>query len=113
MSGDLQEPAVAIPRGTFLSIAFTSLTYALFVILTGCTIVTYSTGNGTDFNNDAQYCPPDDCKYGLINDYNTVSLSSGMAHFGFYDIEPFIYTGILAATLSSALGIYYILPSIY
>lgn len=84
-----------IIKGTFLSIAFTSLTYAIFVVITGCTIVSFSKGDGTDigYHNNMTFCPPNECPYGLINDYNTVSLSSGMAHLGFYDIEPFIYTG--------------------
>lgn len=36
-----------------------------------------------------------------------------MAHIGWFDIEPFIYTGILAATLSSALGCYMACPRIF
>ena len=111
MSGDLKDPADAIPKGTFLSIIFTSLIYALFVVITGCTIVSYSNGNETEIITE--YCPPNECKFGLINDYNSVSLSSGLAHFGLYDIEPFIYTGILAATLSSALGCYMAAPRIF
>ena len=110
MSGDLKDPASAIPKGTFLSIAFTSLIYALFVVITGCTTLSYSKGNASDIEQQSlkslQYCDPNECKYGLINDYNTVSLSAGLSYFGFMDIEPFIYTGILAATLSSALGCY-------
>lgn len=81
------------------------------MVITGCTIVSYSKGNETEIINE--YCPPSECKFGLINDYNTVSLSSGLAHFGLYDIEPFIYTGILAATLSSALGCYMAAPRIF
>ncbi|RWS25658.1 solute carrier family 12 member 2-like protein [Leptotrombidium deliense] len=112
MSGDLKDPATAIPKGTFLSIAATSLTYFLFIIFTGCTIVSYATGDPSDIGFNNASCFAEKCEYGLINDYNTVAISSGLSHVGL-EIEPFIYAGILAASLSSALGCYMAAPRIF
>ncbi|RWS05726.1 solute carrier family 12 member 2-like protein, partial [Dinothrombium tinctorium] len=112
MSGDLKDPASAIPKGTFLSIFATSATYAVFIIFTGCTIISYATGNIADSQWNNQTCLAESCPYGLINDYNTVAISSGLSHIGM-KIEPFIYAGILAASLSSALGCYMAAPRIF
>lgn len=113
MSGDLKDPASAIPRGTFMSIFTTSLTYAIFIIILGCTVVSYSTGNWLDYPFiNITDCTHDNCPNGLIHDYNTVALSSGLSHIG-WSIEPFIYVGILAASLSSALGCYMAAPRIF
>ncbi|XP_074595857.1 solute carrier family 12 member 2-like [Brevipalpus obovatus] len=113
MSGDLRDPASAIPKGTFLSIFATSLTYAVFILILGWTVTSYATGTTTQFPfTQIQSCNSTECPYGLINDYNTVALSSGLSHIG-WEIEPFIYVGILAASLSSALGCYMAAPRIF
>ncbi|XP_025017856.1 solute carrier family 12 member 2 isoform X2 [Tetranychus urticae] len=113
MSGDLRDPAAAIPKGTFLSIFFTSTTYAVFIVILGWTVSSFSTGSMSQFPfTNITNCNQGDCPYGLIYDYNTVALSSGLTHVGL-EIEPFIYIGILAASLSSALGCYMAAPRIF
>jgi solute carrier family 12 sodium/potassium/chloride transporter 2 len=112
MSADLKDPAKAIPVGTFLAIATTSTTYAIIVIFTGFTIVGYATGNPSDIIYNNITCEAPSCPYGLINDYQTMSMSGAISHTGI-KIEPLIYAGIFAATLSSALGCYTAAPRIF
>jgi amino acid transporter len=113
MSADLKDPAKAIPIGTFLAIATTSTTYAVIVIFTGFTIVAYATGNPSDIIYNNITCEASNgCPYGLINDYQTMSMSGALSHTGI-KIEPLIYAGIFAATLSSALGCYTAAPRIF
>ena len=112
MSADLKDPASAIPKGTFLAIATTSLTYALIIIFTGSTVIAYSTGSPDDiyFNNIT--CGAQSCPYGLINDYQTMAISGALYHTSL-KVDPLIYAGIFAATLSSALGCYTSAPRIF
>jgi len=112
MSADLKDPATAIPKGTFLAIATTSTMYAIIVIFTGFTIVAYATGNPGDIMFNNLTCEAASCPYGLINDYQTMSLSGALSHTGI-KIEPLVYAGIFAATLSSGLGCYTAAPRIF
>lgn len=112
MSADLRDPATAIPKGTFLAIATTSITYSIIVIFTGFTILGYATGNIADIKFNNMSCQAPSCPYGLINDYQTMSLSGALSHTGIR-IEPLIYAGIFASTLSSALGCYTAAPRIF
>jgi sodium/chloride transporter 3 len=111
MSADLKDPAKAIPLGTFLAIATTSTTYAIIIIFTGSTIIAYSTGDADDVKYNNHSCATK-CPYGLINDYQTMAMSGGLSHFNL-KIDPLIYAGIFAATLSSALGCYTAAPRIF
>jgi len=75
MSGDLKDPARAIPRGTILAILFTAAIYATqFVLMAGST-------------------PREDLKAAPFEALQQMSL------FG-----PLVVVGVFAATLSSALG---------
>ena len=112
MSADLKDPATAIPKGTFLAIATTSVTYAIIIIFTGSTIVAYSTGSVDDINYNNLTCEATKCPYGLINDYQTMSMSGALSHTSL-KVDPLIYAGIFAATLSSALGCYTAAPRIF
>jgi amino acid transporter len=112
MSADLKNPAKAIPVGTFLAIATTSTTYAIIIIFTGSTIVAYSTGDAEDVRHNNLTCGATKCPYGLINDYQTMAMSGGLSHTSL-KIDPLIYAGIFAATLSSALGCYTAAPRIF
>lgn len=112
MSADLKDPASAIPKGTFLAIATTSITYALIIVFTGSTIVAYSTGKIEDINYNNLSCDATKCPYGLINDYQTMSMSGALSHTSL-KVDPLIYAGIFAATLSSALGCYTAAPRIF
>ncbi|XP_021955574.1 bumetanide-sensitive sodium-(potassium)-chloride cotransporter [Folsomia candida] len=97
ISGDLKNPAEAIPKGTLLAIFITSGSYAAFSLLAGTGVLREASGivdevgNGT-FTN----CTGRQCQWGLYNDYQVMQLVSA---FG-----PVIYAGCFAATLSSALS---------
>ena len=75
MSGDLEDPAKSIPRGTLLAILFTASVYAAQIVLTA----------GVTDRADLQANP-----FGSLQE---------MSVFG-----PLIIMGVFAATLSSALG---------
>lgn len=112
MSADLKDPASAIPKGTFLAIGSTSITYALIIVFTGSTIIAYSSGNPDDifFNNVT--CAASSCPFGLINDYQTMAMSGALSQTSL-KVDPLIYAGIFAATLSSGLGCYTAAPRIF
>ena len=74
MSGDLKNPSKAIPLGTFVAIGFTFLVYA------GIAVLMAASTNRSSLVGD-----------GMV--------MQEMAWFG-----PIVYAGVIAATLSSALG---------
>lgn len=45
LSGDLRDPATAIPKGTLLAIFFTFFTYFLYGLLSGGCSIRYASGN--------------------------------------------------------------------
>uniref|UniRef100_A0A4W5NWH3 Solute carrier family 12 member 2 n=1 Tax=Hucho hucho TaxID=62062 RepID=A0A4W5NWH3_9TELE len=125
ISGDLSDPQLAIPRGTLLAILITGIVYLGVAISTGSCIVRDATGNGNDtltaqfmvnctdaackFGYDFSSCKGDDgqynCRYGLQNDFQVMSIVSG---FG-----PIITAGIFSATLSSALASLVSAPKVF
>ncbi|XP_076356128.1 solute carrier family 12 member 2-like isoform X2 [Tachypleus tridentatus] len=106
ISGDLKDPCEAIPKGTFLSIITTSISYILVIIWIGFTSVRDSTGNVEDvLNGNFTNCPDRTCQYGMHNYIQIMGMSSGF--------EPLIYAGIFAATLSSALAALISAPRIF
>uniref|UniRef100_A0A8C7L2B5 Solute carrier family 12 member 2 n=1 Tax=Oncorhynchus kisutch TaxID=8019 RepID=A0A8C7L2B5_ONCKI len=125
ISGDLSDPQLAIPRGTLLAILITGIVYLGVAISTGSCIVRDATGNGNDtlstqfmanctdaackFGYDFSYCKGDDghynCRYGLQNDFQVMSIVSGFS--------PIITAGIFSATLSSALASLVSAPKVF
>ncbi|XP_005998362.1 solute carrier family 12 member 1 isoform X1 [Latimeria chalumnae] len=110
ISGDLKDPQAAIPKGTMLAILITAVTYLGVAICVASTVVRDATGNvndtvsaGTNCNSSAacslgydfSTCHKEKCGYGLMNNFQVMSMVSG---FG-----PLITAGIFSATLSSAL----------
>ncbi|CAG9790969.1 unnamed protein product [Diatraea saccharalis] len=105
ISGDLKDPASAIPKGTLLSLLISMLSYALMVLFSGGGALRDASGdvaglvliNGTvtDTSGLANCVLNSTCKYGLHNSYSVMQL---MAAWG-----PLIYGGCWAATLSTAL----------
>ncbi|XP_076355509.1 solute carrier family 12 member 2-like isoform X2 [Tachypleus tridentatus] len=102
ISGDLKDPQSSIPKGTFLAIVISSLSYMLFAVIAGC--VTYRDSNGIEalvengtlsLLTNCSFGENEICPFGLMNNYQVMEMVSG---FG-----PLIYAGIFAATLSSAL----------
>jgi len=114
MSGDLKDPASAIPNGTFGAIALTYVTYIIYGIFIGCTYLPDASGsvkelvytfNGTSEYEDEKllsYTECDislrnvSCEYGSKNDQQTMTIISVTGYL--------IYFGCFAATLSSAIA---------
>merc|ERR1719500_2106582 len=108
LSGDLKDPAVAIPKGTLGAIATTYVTYIVYGVMVAFTYVTSASGNVEEYVQWTQWGPDNrtlpnyldcegrDCNYGLINDQQTMSLISVTGYL--------IYGGCFAATLSSAIA---------
>ncbi|KAG8234182.1 hypothetical protein J437_LFUL007342 [Ladona fulva] len=97
ISGDLKDPADAIPKGTLLSLLISMISYAVFVVFAGGAALRDASGNVSDYlNGTVSSClETNSCKYGLQNSYSVMQL---MSLWG-----PFIYAGCFAATLSTAL----------
>ncbi|CDW52957.1 solute carrier family 12 [Trichuris trichiura] len=98
ISGDLDNPATAIPKGTLLGIAVTSLIYAGTVIVTGATVIRQASGEISDaVNGSISACAQNGtCSFGIMNYYQTLELLGAWG--------PLVTAGIFAATLSSALA---------
>uniref|UniRef100_A0A3Q2YCQ5 Solute carrier family 12 member 3 n=1 Tax=Hippocampus comes TaxID=109280 RepID=A0A3Q2YCQ5_HIPCM len=114
ISGDLSDPQSAIPKGTLLAILITGLTYV------GSCMVRDATGDVNDTLSDTvnctdaaactlgydfSICKEGGCQYGLMNDFQAMSLASA---FG-----PLITAGIFSATLSSALASLVSAPKVF
>ncbi|KAI5143250.1 Solute Carrier Family 12 Member 3 [Manis pentadactyla] len=112
ISGDLKDPAVAIPKGTLMAIFWTTVSYLAISATIGSCVVRDASGvlndtvvpgseaceglacgYGWNFTECSQQ---HSCRFGLINYYQTMSMVSGFA--------PLITAGIFGATLSSALA---------
>uniref|UniRef100_A0A8C9A262 Solute carrier family 12 member 3 n=1 Tax=Prolemur simus TaxID=1328070 RepID=A0A8C9A262_PROSS len=112
ISGDLKDPAVAIPKGTLMAIFWTTVSYLAISATIGSCVVRDASGVLNDTVtpgwgaceglacgygwNFTECSRQHSCHYGLINYYQTMSMVSG---FG-----PLITAGIFGATLSSALA---------
>ncbi|KAJ7313018.1 hypothetical protein JRQ81_004280 [Phrynocephalus forsythii] len=115
ISGDLKDPAVAIPQGTLMAIFLTTLTYLAITATIGTCVIRDATANMNDTLSVTNFTGGNcvgigcqygwnftectlagTCEYGLANDYQTMSMVSAFS--------PLITAGIFAATLSSALA---------
>ncbi|XP_053478961.1 solute carrier family 12 member 3 isoform X1 [Ictalurus furcatus] len=124
ISGDLKDPNVAIPRGTMLAIFWTTISYLIISATIGSCVVRDASGNLNDTllitGSDVEDCLGTPCKYGwnfsdcianktctygLSNNYQTMSMVSGVA--------PLIAAGIFGATLSSALACLVSAPKVF
>ncbi|XP_074028973.1 sodium potassium chloride cotransporter [Leptinotarsa decemlineata] len=97
ISGDLKDPASAIPKGTLLALFISMVSYALFVIFAGGTALRDASGSIDDLTNGTlSACAVDySCDYGLFKSYQMMQIMSSW--------WPLIYVGCFAATLSTAL----------
>lgn len=124
ISGDLRDAQAAIPKGTLLAIFITGVTYLGVALSVSATVVRDATGllndtiNGTiscegfaesacELGYDFSACalPGADCKYGLMNNFQVMTMVSG---FG-----PLIIAGTFSATLSSALASLVSAPKVF
>ncbi|GAB5572483.1 solute carrier family 12 member 1 isoform X1 [Prionailurus iriomotensis] len=120
ISGDLEDPQDAIPRGTMLAIFITTVAYIGVAICVGACVVRDATGSMNDtvisgmncngsaacgLGYDFSRCRHEPCQYGLMNNFQVMSMVSG---FG-----PLITAGIFSATLSSALASLVSAPKVF
>lgn len=120
ISGDLADPALAIPKGTMLAILITTIVYVGIAISIGSCVVRDATGSlndtlFTEFSNCTEAacklnfnftsCKIKGCDYGLMKDFQVMSMVSGFA--------PLISAGIFSATLSSALASLVSAPKVF
>lgn len=97
ISGDLKDPATAIPKGTFLALLISMISYLIFVFFAGFAAIRDASGNVADLiNGTLTNCSETySCEWGLFNSYQMMTLMSSWG--------PLIYAGCFAATLSTAL----------
>ncbi|XP_044125925.1 solute carrier family 12 member 3 [Bufo gargarizans] len=121
ISGDLKDPAVAIPKGTLMAIFWTTVSYLIISATIGSCVVRDASGSlndtiiegGTncvglacDYGWNFTSCAlKQNCKHGLINYYQAMSMVSGFA--------PLVTAGIFGATLSSALACLVSAPKVF
>ncbi|XP_040275654.1 solute carrier family 12 member 3-like [Bufo bufo] len=121
ISGDLKDPAVAIPKGTLMAIFWTTVSYLAISASIGSCVLRDASGivndtiplNDTDceglscqFGWDFSECRQNEtCYYGLANHYQAMSMVSAFS--------PLITAGIFAATLSSALACLVSAPKVF
>ncbi|XP_046400553.1 bumetanide-sensitive sodium-(potassium)-chloride cotransporter-like [Ischnura elegans] len=106
ISGDLKDPSSAIPKGTLLAIFITTISYIVFILLAGASVLRDATGNATEVTGWAfANCTGTQCHWGLHNSFQVMELVS---IFG-----PLIYAGCFAATLSSALASLVSAPKVF
>ncbi|KAM9753418.1 LOW QUALITY PROTEIN: solute carrier family 12 member 3 [Menidia menidia] len=123
ISGDLKNPAVAIPRGTLMAIFWTTISYIIITATVGSCVVRDASGVINDtlssspsaadcdgvscqFGWDFTECINNKtCPYGLNNYYQTLGMVSAFA--------PLITAGIFGATLSSALACLVSAPKVF
>ncbi|XP_045775420.1 bumetanide-sensitive sodium-(potassium)-chloride cotransporter-like [Maniola jurtina] len=106
ISGDLKDPASAIPKGTLLALLISVISYAVMVLFAGGGALRQASGNFSDLvlangtlvdYSGVSNCvnTTEGCEFGLHNSYSVMQLMSAWG--------PFIYAGCWAATLSTAL----------
>ncbi|KAF7698709.1 solute carrier family 12 member 1 [Silurus meridionalis] len=120
ISGDLKDPQDALPIGTLLAIFITGITYLAIALCVSGTVVRDATGNVNDtitmgsscnfssacnFGYDFSSCAHTKCQYGLMNNFQVMTMVSG--------VGPLITAGTFSATLSSALASLVSAPKVF
>ncbi|XP_014834446.1 PREDICTED: solute carrier family 12 member 3-like [Poecilia mexicana] len=122
ISGDLKDPATAIPKGTLMAIFWTTLSYLGVAVTVGSCVVRDASGNKSHIftGNNTDGCvglacnlgwnftdcsQSQTCQYGLANSVKVLGQLSG-----FYYL---ITAGVFAASLSSALGFLVSAPKVF
>nr|XP_033465799.1 solute carrier family 12 member 10, tandem duplicate 1 [Epinephelus lanceolatus] len=122
ISGDLKDPATAIPKGTLMAIFWTTFSYLVITATIGSCVVRDASGNITDLLtgnvtdgcvglacnfgwNFTECIQSQSCDYGLANNNKVLGQVSGFYHL--------ITAGVFAASLSSALGFLVSAPKVF
>ncbi|KAG7269189.1 hypothetical protein CRUP_016061 [Coryphaenoides rupestris] len=112
ISGDLKDPATAIPKGTLMAIFCTTLTYLGICTTIGSIVVRDASGNMSDFSegnqpgwNFTECIQAQSCPFGLANTSKVLGQVSGYYYL--------ITAGVFAASLSSALGFLVSAPKVF
>uniref|UniRef100_A0A3B5BID7 Solute carrier family 12 member 3-like n=1 Tax=Stegastes partitus TaxID=144197 RepID=A0A3B5BID7_9TELE len=122
ISGDLKDPASAIPKGTLMAIFTTAVSYLVISATVASCVVRDASGNVSDIltGNSTDGCvglacslgwnfteciQSQSCEYGLANNLKVLGQVSG-----FYYL---ITAGVFAASLSSALGFLVSAPKVF
>uniref|UniRef100_A0A3B4X081 Solute carrier family 12 member 10, tandem duplicate 1 n=1 Tax=Seriola lalandi dorsalis TaxID=1841481 RepID=A0A3B4X081_SERLL len=122
ISGDLKDPATAIPKGTLMAIFWTTISYIAISVTAGSCVIRDASGNISDIlsGNITDGCVGQGCKlgwnfteciesnsciYGLANSSKVLGQVSGLSHL--------ITAGVFAASLSSALGFLVSAPKVF
>eukprot|EP00092_Neocalanus_flemingeri_P012452 GFUD01013425.1.p1 GENE.GFUD01013425.1~~GFUD01013425.1.p1 ORF type:complete len:1079 (+),score=254.39 GFUD01013425.1:143-3379(+) len=115
LSGDLKDPAVAIPKGTLSAIVTTYITYIIYGTMVSFTYLTAASGSVEEYEmwtnsslDDSDRTLPSyldctagsregqKCEYGTLHDQQTMAVISCTGYL--------IYGGCFAATISSAIA---------
>ncbi|KAM6894254.1 solute carrier family 12 member 10, tandem duplicate 1 [Lycodopsis pacificus] len=122
ISGDLKDPATAIPKGTLMAIFWTTISYIIIPVTVGSCVLRDASGNMSDFlpGNISDGCvglgcnlgwnftkciQSQSCEYGLANNTKVLGQVSGLSYL--------ITAGVFAASLSSALGFLVSAPKVF
>ncbi|XP_034412678.1 solute carrier family 12 member 3-like [Cyclopterus lumpus] len=122
ISGDLKDPATAIPKGTLMAIFWTTVSYLVIPVTVGSCVLRDASGNTSDIltGNITDGCvglgcnlgwnftkciQSQSCEYGLANNTKVLGQVSGFYHL--------ITAGVFAASLSSALGFLVSAPKVF
>uniref|UniRef100_A0A671ULZ3 Solute carrier family 12 member 10, tandem duplicate 1 n=1 Tax=Sparus aurata TaxID=8175 RepID=A0A671ULZ3_SPAAU len=118
ISGDLKDPATAIPKGTLVAIFWTTVSYLVISVTVGACVLRDASGNITDIlvGNITDDCVGLGCQLGwnFTECAQTQTCEYGLANSskvpGFYHL---ITAGVFAASLSSALGFLVSAPKVF
>ncbi|XP_075948583.1 solute carrier family 12 member 10, tandem duplicate 1 isoform X1 [Anarhichas minor] len=122
ISGDLKDPATAIPKGTLMAIFWTTISYIIIPVTVGSCVLRDASGNMSDIlpGNITDGCvglgcnlgwnftkciQSQSCEYGLANNTKVLGQVSGFSYL--------ITAGVFAASLSSALGFLVSAPKVF
>uniref|UniRef100_A0A3B4WYN6 Solute carrier family 12 member 10, tandem duplicate 1 n=1 Tax=Seriola lalandi dorsalis TaxID=1841481 RepID=A0A3B4WYN6_SERLL len=117
ISGDLKDPATAIPKGTLMAIFWTTISYIAISVTAGSCVIRDASGNISDIlsGNITDGCVGQGCKLG----WNfTECIESNSCIYGLVlgqvsGLSHLITAGVFAASLSSALGFLVSAPKVF
>ncbi|XP_022625645.1 solute carrier family 12 member 3-like [Seriola dumerili] len=122
ISGDLKDPATAIPKGTLMAIFWTTISYLAISVTVGSCVIRDASGNISDILignitdgcvgqgcqlgwNFTECIESNSCNYGLANNSKVLGQVSGVSYL--------ITAGVFSASLSSALGFLVSAPKVF